>query len=145
MKHEPLTTMISSSFSELNGSCADPTNAPFPGTGYATRSATVMLSSVLVALFTMPGLFGASVNAMLKVSENVDGRAGRDVVTPPVNKNAANGYLNVALGTLALVVADETAAVEIAKAATPAPARMAMARAGAPKFFTAGSPPWPPR
>src|SRR5260370_31413500 len=131
MKHEPLTTMISASFSELNGSCAGPTNtaAAFPaGTGYATRSSTVMFSSV--PLDTTPGLPFASVKAVLKVSEDVDGRAGRGVVTPPARENVAKGYLNVAPGTLALVVADDTAAADIPKAAMPPPARMATATAG---------------
>jgi hypothetical protein len=52
----------------------------------------------------------------------------------------ANENLATGPGGAWLVVADETAAVEMANAATLAPARMAMARADDPGFFT-GPPP----
>src|SRR5260370_31858070 len=90
-----------------------------------------------------PGLSALSVSGGVKLSENVDGRDGRDVVTLPRTENFAKGYLNVAFGTLTLVVAADTATVDIAKAAKPAPARMAMARAGVPRVFTDAFPPRP--
>src|SRR5712691_3126839 len=96
----------------------------------------VTLSSVPVVWFTIPGLLAASLNEVVNVSENVDGRDGADVETPPANENEAKGCLTATPGRLRFVVAEDTAAVETTKATAPAPARMAMARIDDPRLLT---------
>src|SRR5215471_3054059 len=95
-----------------------------------------MLSSIPVVGSTIPVLWLFRVKEVLKLNENVAGRAGLAVETPPVKENLANGNFTAATFGAWLVVADETAAVEIANAAAAAPARMAMARADVPGFLT---------
>src|SRR5262252_767946 len=87
------------------------------------------------AWLAMAGLPAPRVNDALKVSVNVDGRDGADVDTPPVKENFANGNFAAAGIFGVVVLAEETAAVEATKAATPAPARMIAARADGPSLL----------
>jgi hypothetical protein len=91
----------------------------------------------------MPGLLAARVNELVKLKEKVEGREALVVDTPPVNPNVVKWYFTEIAGAPPFVVADDTAAVDTANAATVAPTRMAMARYVDPSFLIAALPTGP--
>src|SRR5689334_7791618 len=91
----------------------------------------------------MPGLLAASANEVVKFRVNVEGLAGAGAETPPENENDENGNFTAAVCVLTCVVAEDTAAVDTAKADTPASAKITMALVGDPSFLM-GPPRRPP-